>query len=149
MRISSYTIPSFTIAMLSPPSANHLPCILQTLCDVIRDQLSAVKGEPRSPDVDILAREVLNLIEALALTGPEELIPQYVPQGSIGLFERILILLSLAHVIRGPGVMSTLVAPTQPVKTVSHFAHALALLAARKSIPRYLRAMLVNLHEYV
>lgn len=76
LRILSYAIPSFSAGLLSYVSNNELPHILRVLCDVVCTILRPSKvGVDGS---DTLGREVLALLEALALTLPEETAPKWV-----------------------------------------------------------------------
>ncbi|KAI0344600.1 hypothetical protein BDW22DRAFT_1066488 [Trametopsis cervina] len=111
LRILSYTIPSFSAALLSPEQEGSTPLILITLCDVIRNHVSAI-SKARDNLIDELAKEALLFLDALALTLPDELIPQ------------------LSFVIRGQKVLSSLLGPTQPTWLILHTVRALTLAAA-------------------
>ncbi|KAI0700875.1 hypothetical protein BC835DRAFT_1325264 [Cytidiella melzeri] len=117
LRILSYTIPSFTAALLSSTSNDMPPPILVTLCDVVRLHLAA---NAPGDDFELLAKEGLFFLESLALTAPEELIPQ------------------LSVVVRGQRVLSTLLGASQPTWLVAHTTRALCLLASHGTLSRSL-----------
>ena len=77
----------------------------------------------------MLAKEALSFVEALALTGPSELIPQWVLFITQFLKDPN-IRLRLSTIIRGPGVLSTLLHKDRPTWLIAHTAHTLGVLAS-------------------
>lgn len=74
LRISSFAIPSFTDTLLSLISDDGVPQILNIICDVVRRSITNKEpGDSAREQAQILSRETLLLLEALALTVPEEL----------------------------------------------------------------------------
>lgn len=128
LRILSYTIPSFVVALISPP-ADAPPPILLTFCDAIRLHVTASNTSSLRDGFDLLAKEALLFLESLALTAPAELIPQYVyltrllPAGCLSLSR-------LSVVIRGEKVLSTLLGVNQPTWLLAHSTRALSILAS-------------------
>ncbi|EKM54103.1 uncharacterized protein PHACADRAFT_209924 [Phanerochaete carnosa HHB-10118-sp] len=120
LRTLCYTIPSFTVALMTPPADNASPRILTAICDVIRTYGEYAKMAENADERNALVQLTFSLLEALAWNIPEDLVSH------------------LSIVIRRHEFMSIFITRNQPVGIMTHSVKLLALLATHPTLFRHL-----------
>jgi hypothetical protein len=108
------------------------PWILILMCEIVRDQLEYSKQVDRK---DALAKETINVMEALCWNMPERLVGKCVPPHFLLCHRVVNDSLRLAVIPCSREVVSILLHNSQPSWLLARSARLLATLATRMSLP--------------